>query len=154
MSQSFFTRIDFIVNIGCLLKLSINYWNSFNGVLLISPGSWVFQHDMILNIPLITDLQLIHQRRQVIINERLRRINFRHQSYDYKYFWIILLLWMIVDEVLILLFKYMPMVQLLFNALCILQNELIFVVSNLFIGKRFSLKCGRVSNPAHRYRYI
>ena len=29
MSQSFFMRIDFIVNIACLLKLSINYWNSF-----------------------------------------------------------------------------------------------------------------------------
>jgi hypothetical protein len=30
MSQSFFMRIDFIVNIACLLKLSINYWNSFD----------------------------------------------------------------------------------------------------------------------------
>jgi hypothetical protein len=39
---------------------------------------------MILNIPLITDLQLIHQRRQVIIDERLRRVNFRRRSYDYK----------------------------------------------------------------------
>ena len=39
------------------------------------------------------------------------------------------------EEVLKLLFKYMPMVQLLFNALCMLQNELIFVVSNLFISK-------------------
>jgi hypothetical protein len=33
---------------------------------------------------LITDLQLIHQRRQVIIDERLRRVNFRRRSYDYK----------------------------------------------------------------------
>ena len=31
MSQeSFFMRIDFNVNIACLLKLAINYWNSFN----------------------------------------------------------------------------------------------------------------------------
>ena len=73
----------------------------------------------------------------------------------FEYYWIILLPWMIMDKVLILLFKYMPMVQLLFNELCILQKELIFVVSNLFIGKRFSLKCaGRVSNPAHQYRCI
>ena len=47
---------------------------------------------------------------------------------------------MIVDEVLILLFKYIQMVHLLFNKLCISQNELIFVISNLFIGKRYSLK--------------
>ena len=52
-----------------------------------------FQCDMILNIPLITDLQLIHQRRQVIIDERLRRANFRRRSYDYK----------VGDEILILL---------------------------------------------------
>ena len=30
MSQSFFMRIDFIMNIACLLKLSIHYWNSFD----------------------------------------------------------------------------------------------------------------------------
>ena len=30
MSQSFFMRIYFIMNIACLLKLAINYWNSFN----------------------------------------------------------------------------------------------------------------------------
>ena len=79
----------------------------------------------------------------------IKAAEYNPQWWINRYYWIILLLWMIVDEVLILLFKYMPMVQLLFNALCTLQNELIFVVSNLFIGKRFSLKCGRVSDPAH-----
>jgi len=48
---------------------------------------------MILNIPLITDLQLIHQRRQVIIDERLRCVDFHRRSYDYK----------VGDEILILL---------------------------------------------------
>ena len=48
----------------------------------ISPGAWVFQRDMILNIPLITDLQLIHHCRQVIIDERLRRANVCHRSCD------------------------------------------------------------------------
>jgi hypothetical protein len=48
---------------------------------------------------------------------------------------------MTMDKVLtgILFFKYMPMVQLLFNEPCILRNELIFIASNLFRGKRFSL---------------
>ena len=66
---------------------------AIHSILRISPGAWVFQRDMILNIPLITDLQLIHQRRQVIIDERLRRVNLRLRSYDYK----------VGDEMLILL---------------------------------------------------
>ena len=44
-----------------------------------------------------------------------------------------------LDEVLIQLFKCMPIAQSLFNELCIFLNKLIFVVSNLFIGERFSL---------------
>ena len=48
---------------------------------------------MILNIPLITDLQLIYQRRQVIIDKCLCHANFRRRSYDYK----------VGDEILILL---------------------------------------------------
>ena len=41
-------------------------------------GALIFQHDiMILNIPLITDLQLSHQLcQQVVIYERLRCSNF------------------------------------------------------------------------------
>ena len=34
----------------------------------ISPGALVFQQDMILNIPLITDLLHLHERRQIIID--------------------------------------------------------------------------------------
>ena len=43
----------------------------------MSPGALVFQSDMILNIPLITDLLHLHERRQIIIDERLRRANLR-----------------------------------------------------------------------------
>jgi hypothetical protein len=32
---------------------------TFHSILRILPEAWVFQPDMILNIPLITDLQLI-----------------------------------------------------------------------------------------------
>ena len=39
-----------------------------SSTLHISAGAWVFQRDMILNITLITDLQLIYQRRQVTID--------------------------------------------------------------------------------------
>ena len=37
----------------------------------LSPGALVFQRDMILNIPLITDLHHLHKRQQIIINECL-----------------------------------------------------------------------------------
>ena len=48
------------------------------------PGALVFQRDMILNIPLITDLLHLHERRQIIIDERLRRANLRRRTFDYK----------------------------------------------------------------------
>ena len=37
----------------------------------MSPGALVFQRDMILNIPLITDPLLLLERKQIIIDERL-----------------------------------------------------------------------------------
>ena len=36
----------------------------------ISPGALVFQQYMILNIPIITDLLHLHERRQIIIDEQ------------------------------------------------------------------------------------
>ena len=68
----------------CFATASYAARTTIHSRLRISPGALVFQRDMILNIPLITDLQLIHQRRQAIIDERLRRVNFRRRSYDYK----------------------------------------------------------------------
>ena len=37
----------------------------------ISLGALVFHRDMILNIPLITDLQLLHKHQQTLIDEQL-----------------------------------------------------------------------------------
>ena len=37
-----------------------------------------------LNIPLITDLLQLHERRQVIIDDRLRRANLRRRTFDYQ----------------------------------------------------------------------
>lgn len=39
----------------------------------VSPGGLVFQRDMLLDIPLLTDIQLIRDRRLVVIDENLRR---------------------------------------------------------------------------------
>jgi hypothetical protein len=52
--------------------------------LMISPGAFVFQRDMFLDVPLIANLEMIRQRRQVLINERLLRSNLKRRSFDYE----------------------------------------------------------------------
>ena len=50
----------------------------------MSPGALVFQRDMVLNIHMITDLLQLHERRQVIIDDRLRRANLCRRTFDYQ----------------------------------------------------------------------
>ena len=51
--------------------------------LTISPGAFVFQRDMFLDVPLLADIALTRQRRQVLIDERLLRSNMKRRSFDY-----------------------------------------------------------------------
>jgi hypothetical protein len=51
--------------------------------LRISPGALVFHRDMVLNIPIIADLQVIKDRRQNLIDESLRRSNLKRYDHDY-----------------------------------------------------------------------
>jgi hypothetical protein len=57
---------------------------AIHGSLQITPGALVFHRDMILNIPLLADLELIRQRRQALIDEQLIRSNRRRISHDYQ----------------------------------------------------------------------
>lgn len=50
----------------------------------VSPGAMVFHRDMILDIPIIADLLSIQNRRQVLIDENLRRQNLKRRSWDYQ----------------------------------------------------------------------
>lgn len=50
----------------------------------VSPGAMVFLRDMVLNIPLIADLEQIRQKRQVIIDDAVRRQNLKRTAYDYQ----------------------------------------------------------------------
>jgi hypothetical protein len=52
---------------------------SLHRSLNVSPGTLVFHRDMLLNIPLIADLTMIRERRQVLIDENLRRQNMKRQ---------------------------------------------------------------------------
>jgi hypothetical protein len=56
---------------------------SIHRTLRTTPGALVFQRDMFLDVPLIANLQTIRDRRQVLIDENLRRQNLKRRSFDY-----------------------------------------------------------------------
>jgi transposase InsO family protein len=68
---------------------------ALHGTLGTSPGALAFHRDMVLDIPVIADLELLRNRRQLKIDERLIRANRQRFSYDYH----------IGDDVLKLVYK-------------------------------------------------
>jgi transposase InsO family protein len=56
---------------------------TYNSTLKTTPGGLAFGRDMILNIPLVTDLQQLQKRRQELIDQRLIVANTKRYSYDY-----------------------------------------------------------------------
>ena len=50
----------------------------------LSPGSIVFHRDMILDIPLIVDLERIREKRQAIIDEQIQKQNAKRVTKDYQ----------------------------------------------------------------------
>jgi hypothetical protein len=49
----------------------------------MTPGGIVFNRDMFLNIPLLTDFHLLQTRRQIVIDDNLRRSNQKRRRHDY-----------------------------------------------------------------------
>ena len=49
----------------------------------VSPGSLVFNRDMLLPIPIITDLNILRSKRQAIIDQNNLRDNRRRRNHDY-----------------------------------------------------------------------
>ena len=68
---------------------------TYHSALKTTPGGLAFGRDMILNIPLVTDLELLQERRQQLIDQRLITANAKRFSYDYR----------VGDEVLKLVYK-------------------------------------------------
>jgi hypothetical protein len=68
---------------------------TYHSTLKTTPGGLAFGRDMILNIPLMTDLQLLRERRQQLIDKRLIAANAKRFSFDYR----------VGDEVLKLAYK-------------------------------------------------
>ena len=50
----------------------------------VSPGAIVFQRDMLLPIPMITDIERLRQRRQLRIDADATRQNLRRQENNYQ----------------------------------------------------------------------
>jgi hypothetical protein len=50
----------------------------------ISPGALVYQRDMFLDLPIIADLVLLQEKRQVMIDENLRRQNLKRREFVYE----------------------------------------------------------------------
>lgn len=49
-----------------------------------SPGALAYHRDMLMDVPLVADLMAIRDRRQLSVDENLRRVNARRSSYDYQ----------------------------------------------------------------------
>lgn len=54
-----------------------------SSVLGISPGALVYQRDMFLDLPIVADLLTIRDKRQVLIDENLRRQNQKRREWTY-----------------------------------------------------------------------
>ena len=57
---------------------------AIHSTLNVAPGALAFHRDMLLNIPLIADLQLLRDKRQLLIDEQTMRANRRRISHDYQ----------------------------------------------------------------------
>ena len=49
-----------------------------------SPGALAFHRDMLLDVPIVIDLVSLRDKRQLAVDEDLRRINSKRISYDYQ----------------------------------------------------------------------
>ena len=49
-----------------------------------SPGALAFHRDMLLDVPIVVDLVRLRDKRQLAVDEKLRRINSKRISYDYQ----------------------------------------------------------------------
>ena len=57
---------------------------AIHGSLKHSPGSLAFHRDMLFDIPILADMELIRQKRQIIVDERARLANRSRVFHDYK----------------------------------------------------------------------
>jgi hypothetical protein len=99
----------------------------------ISPGALVFHRDMILDIPIIADLQLLQQQRQALIDRNLMRANRKRISHDYQP----------GNEVLLLTYKpnkLEPRATGPFTIHSVHTNGTVTVNRNPYVRERFNIR--------------
>ena len=69
---------------SALATATHSFRSTVSKAIQMTPGAMTFQRDMLLNIPLIADLQAIRDNRQIIINNNLIRANNKRRSHDYE----------------------------------------------------------------------
>jgi hypothetical protein len=57
---------------------------SFHSGIQTTPGALAFHCDMVMNIPMMSDLTLVQQNRQQLIDQHLIKSNRKRFSYDYQ----------------------------------------------------------------------
>ena len=57
---------------------------AYNHTMQTSPGAMVFNRDMMINIPMIADINAIAERRQQLIDKNLIRLNAKRIRYNYN----------------------------------------------------------------------
>ena len=57
--------------------------STYSAAIQTTPGGLAFGRDMILDLPLVSDLQLIRENRQQLIDTRLIEANRKRFAYDY-----------------------------------------------------------------------
>ena len=60
------------------------YRSTVHSTLGVSPGALVYHRDMLLDVPYVADLITLRNRRQLKIDENLRKENNRRRNYDYR----------------------------------------------------------------------
>ena len=66
-----------------LNRILFSIRNTFHSTLQTTPGALAFNQDLLLNIPVITELEHIRQRRQQIVNTNNARENSKRITHEY-----------------------------------------------------------------------
>ena len=106
---------------------------AIHSTMKISPGALIFHRDMILDIPIIADLQLLQQQRQALIDKNLMRANRKHISHDYQP----------GNEVLLLTYKpnkLEPQATGPFTIHTVHTNGTVTVNLNPYVRERFNIR--------------
>ena len=57
---------------------------SVNRIFVVSPGALIFYRYMLMDVPFVSNLLLLHNNRQALVDYNLRRENQRRKTFNYQ----------------------------------------------------------------------